>query len=144
MKLNLNKCFHSKNLDNQWSIVVCVNTLCSLTPTFSIDQVLQDSQEENVRLKHEVDNLKGKLVESGIGGPYAYLPRSDSESSYSEHGSRLLSSQFNSSNFDYSNVNGPKTGNTPGLSSGLPSFCNGDLHVKVHFVYPTVSTQSTV
>ena len=107
---------------------------------FTTGKVLQDSQEENIRLKHEVDSLKEKLVESGTGEPYAYLARYDSKSSYSEHASRsVLSSQLNSSNFNYSNVNGPETGNTSEFSSGLPSFYNGDLHVKVHFVLPKYS-----
>ena len=101
-------------------------------------KVLQDSQENNARLKQEIEQLKSSLLQKGIDAAQADLSLctvndDDNQSTGEKQSGSCPSSMTRSSvgihdyNINVTTVSGPQS-----LSAGYPSLLPGEFHIKVH------------
>ena len=101
-------------------------------------KVLQDSQENNARLKQEIEQLKSSLLQKGIDAARADLSLctvndDDNQSTGEKQSGSCPSSMTRSSvgihdyNINVTTVSGPQS-----LSAGYPSLLPGEFHIKVH------------
>lgn len=100
-------------------------------------KVLQDSQENNARLKQEIEQLKSSLLQKGIDAAQADLSlctvNDDNNQSTGEKQSGSCHSSMTRSsvgihdyNINVTTVSGPQS-----LSAGYPSLLPGEFHIKV-------------
>ena len=99
---------------------------------------MQDSQENNVKLQQEIEQLKSHLTHKGVDSALADLSvctsvNDDSQSTIREQGDTYHSSMLsqNTEIHDYVNVttvSGPQS-----LSAGCPSLLPGEFHIKVFY-----------
>ena len=101
-------------------------------------KVLQDSQENNARLKQEIEQLKSSLLQKGIDAAQAELlslstvNNDDNQSAGEKQSGSCHSSMTRSSvgindyNINVTTVSGPQS-----LSAGYPSLLPGEFHIKV-------------
>lgn len=116
-------------------VITCSSILFDSILILILGKVLQDSQENNAKLQHEVEQLKSHLAQKGVEPALAGLSlctsiNDDSQSTTAEQGDRYQSSMLRSTDIhDYVNVT--TVSEPQSLSAGFPSLLPGEFHIKV-------------